>query len=213
MRIIYPALFILRLIESITLFSQNFEGEVIFIASHKFTDSNLTTTPNLPSKMVYYISNEYVRIEQETQIGKQIVLFDTLSKIKTILINQNGENLAIQLLKEVDSNVSTKITDLNDSLKICDFSCYKILWNSYNEKLSTNSFAEIYCTDEIANGYMENFEKLPGFPLKYTLTSAGIESTYQAISVSKKQVDPSVFKLDKKIPKYTFEEFKSLMSQ
>ena len=60
---------------------------------------------------------------------------------------------------------------------------------------------------------MENFEKLTGFPLKYTLVSAGIESTYESILVTKKKLDPSIFKVDNKTPKYTFEEFKSLMSE
>ncbi|GIR58258.1 MAG: hypothetical protein CM15mP65_08390 [Crocinitomicaceae bacterium] len=88
-----------------------------------------------------------------------------------------------------------------------------MLWNSYDEKTSSNSYADIYYTNEIASGYMENFEKLNGFPLKYTLVSSGIESTYESINVTRKKLNPSIFKIDNKTPMYTFEEFKSLMSK
>ena len=101
--------------------------------------------------------------------------------MKTIIIYQNGQKLAIQLKMEIDSNLNIKTTQLEDSLKIFGFNCHKLLWNSYDEKSSKNSYAEIFYTNEIASGYMENFEKLTGFPLKYTLVSSGIESTYESI--------------------------------
>ena len=59
----------------------------------------------------------------------------------------------------------------------------------------------------------KNFEKLTGFPLKYTLVSSAIESTYESTNVTRKKLNPSIFKIDNKTPIYTFEEFKSLMSE
>ena len=50
-------------------------------------------------------------------MGKQVILFDTLSLMKTIIIYQNGQELAIQLKKEIDSNLNIKTTQLEDSLK------------------------------------------------------------------------------------------------
>ena len=213
MRIIHLSfLFILNTLSNLCL-AQDFEGEILFIAHHKYADSSVKSIPNLPSNVVYKISGEHVRIEQQTQIGKQIILFDTLSLMKTIIIYQNGQELAIQLKKEIDSNLKIKTTKLGDSSKISGFNCHKILWNSYDEKSSTNSYAEIFYTHKIASGYMENFEKLKGFPLKYTLVSSGIESTYECIKVTRKKLNPSIFKVDNKTPKYTFEEFKSLMRE
>ena len=213
MRIVHLSfLLILNFLTTLCL-AQDFEGEIVFNAHHKYVDSSIKSTPNLPSSIVYKISGEHVRIEQQTQMGKQVILFDTLSLMKTIIIYQNGKKLAIQLKKEIDSNLNIKTTQLEDSIKINGFNCQKLLWNSYHEKSSKNSYAEIFCTEKIASGYMENFEKLTGFPLKYTLESAGIESTYESILVTKKKLDPSIFKVDNKTPKYTFEEFKSLMSE
>ncbi len=211
MRIVHLSfLLILNFLTTLCL-AQDFEGEIVFNAHHKYVDSSIKSTPNLPSSIVYKISGEHVRIEQQTQMGKQVILFDTLSLMKTIIIYQNRKELAIQLKKEIDSNLNVKTIQLEDSLEIFGYNCQKTLWNSYHEKSSNNSYAEIFCTKEIPSGYMENFEKLTGFPLKYTLVSAGIESTYESILVTKKKLDPSIFKVDNKIPKYTFEEFKSLM--
>lgn len=213
MRIVHLSfLLILNFLTTLCV-AQDFEGEIVFSAHHKYVDSSIKSTPNLPSSIVYKISGEYVRIEQQTQMGKQVILFDTLSLMKTIIIYQNGKKLAIQLKKEIDSNLNIKTTQLEDSIKINGFNCQKILWNSYHEKSSNNSYAEIFCTEKIASAYMENFEKLTGFPLKYTLVSAGIESIYESTTVTKKKLDPSIFKVDNKTPKYTFEEFKSLMSE
>ena len=213
MRIIHLSfLFILNSLSNLYL-AQDFEGEIVFSAYHKYADSSIKSTPNLPSNVVYKISGKHVRIEQQTQMGKQVILFDTLSLMKTIIINQNGQDLAVKLKMEVDSNLKTKTAQLEDSLIIFGFTCHKVLWNSYDEKSSSNSYADIYYTNGIASGYMENFEKLPGFPLKYTLVSSGIESTYESISVTRKKLNPSIFKIDNKTPMYTFEEFKSLMSE
>ena len=105
--------------------AQDFEGEIVFSAYHKYADSSIKSTPNLPSNVVYKISGEHVRIEQQTQMGKQVILFDTLSLMKTIVINQNGQELAIQLKMEVDSNLKIKTTQLEDSLKIFGFTAIK----------------------------------------------------------------------------------------
>ncbi|MEC8617541.1 MAG: hypothetical protein VXY28_07525 [Bacteroidota bacterium] len=213
MRVIHLSFLLIFTFFSFTPLAQDFEGEIVFSAHHKYTDSSITSTPNLPSKIVYKISGEYVRIEQSTQLGEQIILFDTLSLMKTIIIDQNGQELAIQLKTEIDSNLTIKTTLIEDSLKIFGFTCNKILWNSYDEQSSSNSYAEIFYTNEIASGYMENFEKINGFPLKYTLVSSGIESTYESINVTRKKLNPSIFKVDNKTPKYSFDEFKSLMNE
>ena len=72
---------------------------------------------------------------------------------------------------------------------------------------------EIYYTNSISGTYAENFDDLFGFPLKYEIISGDIESIYTATSISKKTIDPIIFKVDKKVKTYSMEEFKSLMGQ
>ena len=63
MRIIHLSfLFILNSL-SILCSAQDFEGEIVFSAYHKYTDSSIKSTPNLPSNVGYKISAEHVRIE------------------------------------------------------------------------------------------------------------------------------------------------------
>ena len=87
-------LLILNFLTTLCL-AQVFEGEIVFSAHHKYVDSSIKSTPNLPSSIIYKISGEHVRIEQQTQMGKQVILFDTLSLMNTIIIYQNVKKLAI----------------------------------------------------------------------------------------------------------------------
>ncbi len=193
--------------------AQHFEGEIIFSASHKYRDTTIHSTPNLSENIKYSISDEFVRIDQSTQLGDQAVIYDTLSNIKTIVIQQNEHTIAIKLNKETDSNLIIKTSYFNDSLTICGISCKKAVWNTYKKDDAKLSYADIYYTDSISGTYAENFDNLRGFPLKYEIISGDIESIYTATSISKKSIDPIIFKVDKKVKTYSMEEFKSLMGQ
>ena len=193
--------------------AQHFEGEIMFSASHKYRDTSIYSIPNLPADIKYSISAEFVRIDQSTQLGNQAVIYDTLSNIKTIVIQQNEYTIAIKLNKEADSNLVFKTSYFDDSLTICGISCKKAVWNTYKKDDAKLSYAEIYYTNSISGTYAENFDNLFGFPLKYEIITGDIESTYTATSISRKTIDPTIFKVDKKVKTYSMEEFKSLMGQ
>ena len=193
--------------------AQHFEGEIIFSASHKYRDTTIHSTPNLSKEVKYSISDEFVRIDQSTQLGNQAVIYDTLSNIKTIVIQQNEHTIAIKINKGSDPNLSIKTSYFDDSLTICGISCKKAVWNTYKKDDAKLSYAEIYYTNSISGTYAENFDDLFGFPLKYEIISGDIESIYTATSISKKTIDPIIFKVDKKVKTYSIEEFKSLMVQ
>tara|TARA_B100000424_G_C22934998_1_gene497487 strand:- start:234 stop:872 length:639 start_codon:yes stop_codon:yes gene_type:complete len=193
--------------------AQHFEGEIIFSASHKYRDTSIHSTPNLSEEVKYSISAEFVRIDQSTQLGNQAVIYDTLSNTKTIVIQQNEHTIAIKINKESDPNLSIKTSYFDDSLTICGISCKKAVWNTYRKDDAKLSYAEIYYTNSISGTYAENFDDLLGFPLKYEIISGDIESIYTATSISKTTIDPTIFKVDKKVKTYSMEEFKSLMGQ
>ena len=193
--------------------AQHFEGEIIFSASHKYRDTSVHSTPNLSEEVKYSISAEFVRIDQSTQLGNQAVIYDTLSNTKTIVIQQNEHTIAIKINKESDPHLSIKTSYFDDSLNICGISCKRAVWNTYKKDNAKLSYAEIYYTNSIPGTYAENFDNLLGFPLKYEIISSDIESIYTATSISKTTIDPTIFKVDKKVKTYSMEEFKSLMGQ
>ena len=192
---------------------QNFEGKIEFNVIHKQKDSSLAFNNSLPSKMNYYISGEFSRIDQITTIGNQSLIIDTLSKNNLLLINLMEQKICININDEKDTNQVIGIKYLDYYKNILNYKCQKAIINTYNKQTEKNSTSVVFFTKEISNSYSNNFEGLTGFPLSYEINSSDIISTYTAINIKKKNIDPQFFTTDKNTKIYSLDEFKNLMNQ
>ena len=118
-----------------------------------------------------------------------------------IILNNNDTS-------DVENIIYTEETE--DFLEI---ECKKAIMNSINKKTNRSTTSTIYYTNKIDNSYNINFKKLNGFPIYYEIISDNIISTYLAVEMIKKNIDPKIFEIDNNTSIYKMEEFKALMTQ
>ena len=197
---------------SLTSFSQGFEGFISYKITHTSLDSTINEIATMPTKLDFYISGELARIDQSTKIGTQTTIIDTLLKRNILLINLMDKKFGIIL----DANDTSDVENIIYSKESEDFlgiECKKAIINSINKKTKKSTTSTIYYTNKIDNSYNINFKKLKGFPIYYEIISNNIVSTYLAVEMTKKNIDPKIFEIDNKTSIYKMEEFKALMTQ
>ncbi|MAT67582.1 MAG: hypothetical protein CL830_04230 [Crocinitomicaceae bacterium] len=197
---------------SLTSFSQGFEGLISYKITHTSLDSTINEIATMPTKLDFYISGELARIDQSTKIGTQTTIIDTLLKRNILLINLMDKKFGIIL----DGNDTSDVENIIYSEESEDFlgiECKKATINSINKKTKKSTTSTIYYTNKIDNSYNINFKKLKGFPIYYEIISNNIISTYLAVEMTKKNIDPKIFEIDNKTSIYKMEDFRALMTQ
>lgn len=197
---------------SLTSFSQGFEGLISYKITHTSLDSTINEIATMPTKLDFYISGELARIDQSTKIGTQTTIIDTLLKRNILLINLMDKKFGIIL----DGNDTSDVENIIYSEESEDFlgiECKKAIINSINKKTKKSTTSTIYYTNKIDNSYNINFKKLKGFPIYYEIISNNIISTYLAVEMTKKNIDPKIFEIDNKTTIYKMEDFRALMTQ
>ena len=197
---------------SLTSFSQGFEGFISYKITHTSLDSTINEIATMPTKLDFYISGELARIDQSTKIGTQTTIIDTLLKRNILLINLMDKKFGIIL----DANDTSDVENIIYSEESEDFlgiECKKAIINSINKKTNRTTTSTIYYTNKIDNSYNINFKKLKGFPIYYEIISDNIISTYLAVEIIKKNINPKIFEIDNNTSIYKMEEFKALMTQ
>ena len=197
---------IFLLIFQSSIYSQSFEGLITFSITHNYIDSSLKNKV-MPSKLDFYISGELARIDQHTKIGVQTTIIDTLLNKHILLIQLMDKKFGIIINEENDTNELEKITYTKDQKLFQNIICNKAIINN------NNSTSVVYFTNELNNAYNINFKKLKGFPIYYEIISNNIISTYLAVEMTKKNIDPKIFEIDNKTSIYKMEDFRALMTQ
>jgi hypothetical protein len=197
---------------SITSLSQGFEGLIRYKITHTSLDSTINEIGTMPTKLDFYISGELARIDQSTKIGTQTTIIDTLLKRNILLINLMDKKFGI-ILNNNDTSDVENIIYTEETEDFLEIECKKAIMNSINKKTNRSTTSTIYYTNKIDNSYNINFKKLNGFPIYYEIISDNIISTYLAVEMIKKNIDPKIFEIDNKTSIYKMEDFKALMTQ
>ena len=203
---------ILYVLITITSISQDFEGLISYKITHTSLDSTINEIATMPTKLDFYISGELARIDQTTKIGTQTTVIDTLLKRNILLINLMNKKFGI-ILNDNDTNDIENIIYTEESEEFLGMECKKAIMNSINKKTNRSTTSTIYYTNKIDHSYNINFKKLKGFPIYYEIISDNIISTYLAVEMKKKNIDPKIFEIDNKTSIYKMEDFRALMTQ
>jgi hypothetical protein len=117
------------------------------------------------------------------------------------------------ILNDNDTNDLENIIYIDESEDFLGIECKKAIINSINIKTNRITTSTIYYTNKIDNSYNINFKKLRGFPIYYEIISDNIISTYLAVDIIKKNINPKIFEIDNNTSIYKIEDFKALMTQ
>lgn len=203
---------VLYVLITLTNFSQGFEGLISYKITHTSLDTTINEIGTMPTKLDFYISGELARIDQSTKIGTQTTIIDTLLKRNILLINLMDKKFGI-ILDDNDTSDVENIIYTEESEDFLGIECKKAIMNSINKKTNRSTTSTIYYTNKINNSYNINFKKLNGFPIYYEIISDNIISSYLAVEMTKKNIDPKIFEIDNNTSIYKMEEFKALMTQ
>ena len=193
-------------------FPQEFEGFISYEITHNNIDTSIIKISSMPTKLDFYISGELARIDQFTKIGTQTTIIDTLLDKNILLINLMDKKFGI-IINDNDTNDVENIVYSKEKDNFLGLECEKAIINSLHKITNRSTISTVYYTKNINNSYNINFKKLNGFPLFYEIISDNIVSTYRAVEMTYKNIDPKLFEIDNNTSIYKMEDFKALMSQ
>lgn len=190
---------------STPIFAQHyFKGTVTYqieyfdTVTQKFVPTNSTS--------VLIMDSIYVRSENDSKLGVQILIKDIEQDTARLLMSALGTDYAVFIDYNVkdpeDEEKKAPVYEKTDEQK--EFADYKAQKYTYVE--NEKSF-DVYITSLIDGRYSSVHKNLEGFPLQYTMDFKTMKVRYTCIGISQSQPEKELFKIPKNYQKVTLEEF------
>ena len=199
---------------SLLLFSQKFNGKIIYNLDIDLPEELEPQRSMLPTEMTTFIGKKYSRIVQKTTIGDQITLINHKTNDITSLINLMGQKIAIKITpdSQAETNNST-IAYYDETKEIAGYKCFKAIYSIYDETQQDTISTTIYYTPEISSKSNGQFKDLNGLPLEYSIDSQGMHMHLKALSIIKEKCPKSMFLIPKDYEIMSMEDFQKMMGQ
>jgi hypothetical protein len=193
---------------SFSCLSQTFEpfqGKLVY--SIEMADTSLHKF--IPTRtMIVYTNDTIVRIENETpQLGKQVVIKNTLLN-KSILLLQSGDSkYAIQ------TDLSKQKTDStsNNLLYKKKFGKRKLLGFKANrieiQKKGQKKSIEVLYLKQFSPKYVDAYKEIPGLPVRYYINTEDGIAVYTLIYFEKVKLNRDLFGIPIDYKRVSFDQF------
>jgi GLPGLI family protein len=187
-----------------------FQGRIDFKISYDLPEEYKSQAGTLDSVLTTYVGEKFTRIEQKTQNGMQVSIYDFSSKSNTILMDIMGKKIAI-LTEDppADEQPKYEIKEIDEKKEIAGYQCKKAIFTAI--KGENKSDYEIFYTDKISPEANSQFPGLKGFPLEYTITTQGILVTYRAEKLTEMEIANEMSAIPDGYESMSVEEFMKLM--
>jgi GLPGLI family protein len=187
-----------------------FEGKIDFKITYDLPEEYKSQAGLLDSVLTTYIGAEFTRIEQQTQNGTQISIYNFTTKSNTILMDIMGKKIAI-LTEDppVEEQPKYEIKEIDEKKEIAGFKCKKAIFTA--TKGENKSDYIIFYSEKISPEANSQFPGLKGFPLEYTITTQGVPVTYRAEKLTEMEVVEELKVVPEGYESMSVEEFMQLM--
>jgi len=193
--------------------SQDFIGKISYNIDYDLDEYMESQRSMLPTQMTTFISKNASRIEQETMIGEQIVISNHKNNSSVLLMNLMGQKVSINIPYKEDKTETNKvhIQYLEDEKMIVGYACKKAIYYSYSSNKEDTTSIIVYYTPEISAKYNQQFKKLKGLPLEYSVITQGMTLNFVANEIIQQKVAKSLFKTPKDYNSMSLEDFQKMM--
>jgi hypothetical protein len=180
---------------------ERFEGKMVYKLSSDKLDRLATDSINY---QVIYAKDSMLRIENFTPIGKQIYIKHIPKNRAYILMEFNGQKIAIQSIPEPAVNDGKylfkkrrgKVTVAGIEAKKIDVTLPEIdtmMTMLYHPRMSAD--------------YSEAIPGIPGMPLRYALLVDGVLTTFELLELEERVIDIDFFGIPSDYERMTMDEF------
>lgn len=184
-----------------TKVQERFEGKMVYkITSDRTEQFNEDSL----GYQVVYAKDSMLRIENFTQLGKQVYIKHITKNRAYILMEFNGEKVALKSIPEPPSNAGKyEFKKKRGKETIAGRTAHKMEVKIPN----VDSLFVMYYFDDISHDYSEAVPGLPGLPVKYTLIVNDELSDFELIEFEQKEISIDYFGIPSGYKVMTMDEF------
>lgn len=218
MKIIGSLLF--ALLFSVSLFSQDFEGKIVFKIDIK-GDFSAQEKMMLPSEAVTFCKGDKTRTEMTMGFGMNTTsIADSKTGNSVALMNLLGSKYAIETKGDAENlenekfSKNTKVDVTNETKTIAGYLCKKAIVKVTDPETKKTTEMDVWFAKDlnVNNGFAKGpFAKIEGTMLEFSLEQQGMNMNFQASSITKQKVDDQMFVVPEGYKKMTQEDLMKMM--
>lgn len=184
-----------------TKVQERFEGKMVYkITSSKSEDFKEDSL----GYQIVYAKDSMLRIENFTQLGKQVYIKHITKNRAYILMEFNGEKVALKSIPEPPVNAGKyEFKKKRGKETVAGRTARKMEVKIPN----IDSLFVMYYFDDISHDYSEAVPGLPGLPVKYTLIVNDELSDFELIQFEQKAINIDYFGVPAEYKIMTMDEF------
>jgi len=186
----------------------HFQGKIEFSINYDLPEDMESQRSLLANKMVTYIGDGFTRVEQQSQMGEQVSIYEVASKKTIILMDLMGQKIALVTTDEDDSQ-KYKISEEEETKTIAGYKCKSAIFTAETQGHETDFL--IFYTEKIPSSYNSQFPGIKGYPLEYSMEVQGMNVTYTASNINEEKVNTSLGEIPEGYKTMAMEEFKAAM--
>lgn len=184
-----------------TKVQERFEGKMVYKIS---SERNEHSQDDSLGYQVIYAKDSMLRIENFTQLGKQVYIKHITKNRAFILMEFEGEKVALKSIPEPPANEGKyEFSKRKGKETIMGRTARKIEVKIPN----IDSLFMMYYFEDVSHDYSEAIPGLPGLPVKYTLIANGEFSNFELIHFEQKAIGIDYFGVPSDYKIMTMDEF------
>lgn len=187
-------LYIIVLFVSVNGWSQDFEGEIVYTLTYGELPEELQGMEGMmPQEMKFTISGSKIKLEQSYLLGSQAIVMDEETKKGFLLMDMLGQRMAIVLdASEEEETAELDYKSTSEKRVIQGYACTK-----YVATTAEGNEVYVWVTQDLKVdfGTSRPVKGIDGFPVSFTTSADGVETTCELLRVTKKVIPASEFEI------------------
>lgn len=194
-----------------------FTGKVTYSISYEGSQVDEATEGMMPKTMATYIGQGFTKNVLFTGMGKQTVIYNLETKVKTAMIDMMGQKFAIEssegdIEEELKNLPDADIETTDETKEIAGYQCKKLIINYKDAEGKPTSEGIAWFTEELEvsseiNFDLKYFQNIKGVLMEYEMDMGNSTMMkFTATEVEKKKISSKEFEIPEEYKKVTREE-------
>lgn len=194
-----------------------FTGKVTYSISYEGNQIDEATEGMMPKTMATYIGHGFTKNVLFTGMGKQTVIYNLETKVKTAMIDMMGQKFAIEssegdIEEELKTLPDADIETTDETKEIAGYQCKKLIINYKDAEGKPTTEGIAWFTEELEvsseiNFDLKYFQNIKGVLMEYEMDMGNSTMMkFTATEVEKKKISSKEFEIPEEYKKVTREE-------
>ena len=162
----------------------------------------------MPNKLEINFTKDFSRVAMTGGMVNNTTIIDVKANKATSLMNMMGQKIstAVDMSEEVEGQEEPEIEYLDETKEVNGYKCKKAMIKTSQGNM------EVFYTDEVEitakTSATDNFKKLDGFPMEYSLSTNGMKMLMTVTDIKSEKQDASLFVIPEGYKEMSQEEVK-----